>query len=295
LRDVAGRRRSFAVAVASAALFMATIPGAGMSASRPPHLERFLAALGQVESSGRYTARNAASGAYGKYQIMPASWKEWAKQYLGSSTARPTPANQELVAHQKATALYRWLDAWPTVAHWWLTGSSERDPKRWSAYSRAYVLRVMALMGSIGRGALAPTPKPANAAPKTSPTSWIDARDRRLGDASAAIAYGAGWRAAGHQAYSDDHVRYATGRGASASLTFRGTGIAWIGPVGPTRGTARVYVDGKPIATVNLRASTFQPRRILFARALSQGKHTLRIVVTSTGRPVAIDELIVGR
>jgi hypothetical protein len=281
-----------AVALASAALFVVTIPGAGISANRPPHLERFLTALAQVESSGRYTARNAASGAYGKYQIMPASWKEWAKLYLGSATARPTPANQEAVAHQKVTALYRWLRAWPTVAHWWLTGSSERDPKRWSAYSRSYVLRVMALMGSAGRGAV-PVASP-KATRKASPTSWIDARDRRLGDASPAIRYSASWRPAGHVAYSDDHARYATSPGALASLTFTGRGIAWVGPVGPTRGAARVYVDGRAVATVELRQSTFQPRKVLFARALAPGKHTFRIVVTSAGRPVAVDELIIG-
>jgi hypothetical protein len=77
-------------------------------------------------------------------------------------------------------------------------------------------------------------------------------------------------------------------------MTFTGNGIAWIGPVGPTRGTARVYIDGKAVASVDLRRSTFQARRLLFSRALATGSHTLRIVVTSSGRPVAIDDLIVG-
>ena len=67
-----------------------------------------------------------------------------------------------------------------------------------------------------------------------------------------------------------------------------------MGPVGPTRGKARVYIDGKAVATVDLRRSTFQARKILFSRALAAGPHTFKIVVTSSGRPVAIDELIVG-
>ena len=57
-----------------------------------------------------------------------------------------TPANQEIVAHRKVTALYVWLDSWPAVAHWWLTGSAERNPALWSSFSRTYVSRVMAIM-----------------------------------------------------------------------------------------------------------------------------------------------------
>ena len=59
---------------------------------------------------------------------------------------------------------------------------------------------------------------------------------------------------------------YATRTGASATLTFTGRGIAWIGPVGPTRGTARVYLDGKYVKTVDLRRSTFRARNLLFAK-----------------------------
>jgi hypothetical protein len=54
-------------------------------------------------------------------------------------------------------------------------------------------------------------------------------------------------------------------------------------------------VDGKYVTTVNLRRSTFKARVLLFSKKFaSSGAHTLRIVVTSSGRPVAIDNLIVG-
>jgi hypothetical protein len=285
LPDVAGRRSAVPVALLVAALLVAIVPAVASSASAPPGLERFLSALGKVESGGSYTARNATSGAYGKYQIMPASWAAWAKAYLGSSTAPQTPKNQETVAHRKVRALYAWLDSWPTVAHWWLTGSSERNARLWSSFSRTYVQRVMDAMA---KGDTA-------AAPRTrSSTSWIDAKDTRLGDTAPAIAYRSGWSTARYAKYSGKTVRYATRTGASATLTFSGTGIAWVGPVGPTRGSARVFIDGKAVATVNLRSSTFKARKTVFARALAPGEHTLRIVVTSRGRPVAIDELIVG-
>ena len=67
-------------------------------AKDPPGLARFLYALGRAKSDGDYTARNESSGAYGKYQIMPASWRAWAGRYLGEPNAKPSPANQEIVA-----------------------------------------------------------------------------------------------------------------------------------------------------------------------------------------------------
>jgi hypothetical protein len=285
LPDVAGRRRAVPVALLVAA-FVASIAPAVATASAPPGLERFLYALGQVESGGSYTARNETSGAYGKYQIMPASWAAWAKAYLGSSTAPQTPANQEVVAHRKVTALHAWLDTWPVVAHWWLTGSSERSSSLWSSYSRTYVQKIMSLYYA--------TSDVAGTA-VVSKTAWIDSTDARVAESSPAISYASTWSTARYAAYSGKTVKYATRSGATASLAFTGNGIAWIGPVGPTRGTAKVYLDGRYAGTVDLRRSTFIARKTIFSRALTAGPHTFKIVVTSSGRPVAIDNFIVGR
>jgi hypothetical protein len=286
LPDLAGRRRAVPAAILAAVLFVSILPSVATAA--PPGLERFLSALGSVESGGSYTARNSSSGAYGKYQIMPASWAAWARAYLGSSTAPQTPANQETVAHRKVTALYNWLDAWPAVAHWWLTGSGERNPALWSSFSRTYVSRIIELMGGIGATT-------GQVQTKSSSNGWMDSRDTRLSETASLIAYGGRWSTARFSAYAGDKVRYATRTGASATITFTGKGIAWLGPVGPTRGTARVYLDGKAVARVDLRTSTFRARSVLFSRGFAtSGKHTLRIVVTSSGRPVAIDEIIVG-
>jgi len=291
LPDSAGRHRAVPAAILTAVLLVSVVPAVNQSATPPAGLEPFLYALGQVESGGNYYARNATSGAYGKYQIMPRSWAGWALLYLGSATAPQTPKNQEIVAHRKVTVLYYWLDSWPVVAHWWLTGSSERNSALWSSFSRTYVNRVMTIMRSVGGsvGGLVSTTS------STLSTSWIDSTDKRLGETNAAIRYQSTWLTARYSGYSNRQVMYATRTGASATLTFTGRGIAWIGPVGPTRGTARVYLDGKYVKTVDLRRSTFRARNLLFAKPFATaGQHTLRIVVSSSGRPVAIDELIVG-
>ncbi|HEY3434142.1 MAG TPA: transglycosylase family protein, partial [Solirubrobacterales bacterium] len=116
-------------------------------------VDTFMRALAKVESGGRYDAVNKSSGAYGKYQIMPANWPGWAQKFLGDKNAKPTPENQEAVARAKLKALHRWLGDWRAVAHWWLTGGSDkqghRDPSTWSSSSKAYVDKVF---GKLGKG-----------------------------------------------------------------------------------------------------------------------------------------------
>jgi hypothetical protein len=93
-------------------------------------------------------------------------------------------------------------------------------------------------------------------------------------------------------------VRYASTPRATATLAFTGRQISWMGPVGPTRGRARVFVDGKFVATVDLRASRFAARRTLFSTSwATSAAHSLRIeVAAAPGRPVvAIDQLVVVR
>ncbi len=291
--DVRGRRRAAVVAIVAAALVVSIVPTVHVLAAAPPGLEPFLYALGEVESGGSYTARNATTGAYGKYQILPSNWPTWARLYVGSSTAPQTPTNQEKVAHGKVTALYNWLDSWAVVAHWWLTGSSERNSAYWSSYSRTYVQKIISLMkaSSDVAGSSSTT---TSSSTSTSTTAWIDSADRRVADGSASITYALGWKKAGYASYSGHVATYATRTGASATFAFTGNGIAWYGPVGPTRGKARVYIDGKAIATVDLHRTDFSARKLLFARPVRDGRHVLKIVVISSGRPVAIDDLLVG-
>jgi len=291
LPDVRGRRRAVAVALGAVAFIVSTVPVDRALAAAPFGLEPFLYALGQVESGGSYTARNEITGAYGKYQILPSNWPGWARLYVGSSTAPQTPTNQEKVAHGKVTALYAWLDSWPVVAHWWLTGSSERNSAYWSSYSKTYVQKVIDLMKRVSGGVAGIV---STSSTKTSPTSWIDRSDVRIGDASTTIRYAGGWRTASYASYTGRRVTYATRAGTSASFSFTGNGIAWYGPVGPTRGKARVYIDGKAVATVDLHRDAFSARKLLFARPLSSARHTLKIVVLTSGKPVAIDDLLVG-
>jgi hypothetical protein len=367
----AARRRQALVILALAALMatstLADVAAAGPASVRstePPGLQQFMTAIAKVESGGRYHARNRRSGAYGKYQIMPRSWRGWARQYLGSANARPTPRNQELVARAKLTALYRWLRDWRLVAYWWLTGRREVRTWRWSTFGKRYVNKVMyhytrgvrlaeaaavaarppvepspSPSGSPGADGTtlvpggspepspspSPTPAPVTApavaaissptppptaapAPSASPAT-TDIAQPPTGpepttaaspapgrftyqETSGQIRYRGSWIKTRFSKYQGGQARYAETIGATATVSFYGRSIAWLGPVGPGRGRAKVTVDGKPARIVNLRAGSLDPSRAVFRTSWPEpGKHTLTIEVLPAGggTKVAID------
>jgi hypothetical protein len=234
-----------------------------------------MAATAQVESHGSHTALNAESGAYGKYQIMPDNWPNWARRYLGDANAKPTPRNQERVAKAKIASLYKWLGSWERVSYWWLTGSSKTSA--WSRPASQYVARVMAMFGG-------ERDKPAGA------------KARHYSERSSTITYAGSWRGARSSGYTGGSVRYATNAGDTASIAFTGRRIEWYGPVGPTRGVARIIIDGVAQKPIKLTRSTFRPRTLVYSHSWkTAGRHTLVVEVLATKghKLVAIDELVV--
>lgn len=90
----------------------------------------------------------------------------------------------------------------------------------------------------------------------------------------------------------------ASGAGASSTLTFTGRAVARVASVGPDRGAARIIVDGRTVATVDLRSSTKRHRVVVWSRTWSSAeRHTLTIrVVGTSGRPrVDVDGFLVVR
>lgn len=108
-------------------------------------IDDFMTGLACTESSGRYEALNAFSGAIGKYQIMPRNWRAWAKRYMGNPWAVTSPRNQEFVAAGRIADLYERHGDWRLVAHWWRTGNAPVDESAWSSGSMNYVNTIMAI------------------------------------------------------------------------------------------------------------------------------------------------------
>ena len=74
--------------------------------------------------------------------------------------------------------------------------------------------------------------------------------------------------------------------GARATLTFRGTAIAWRGYRGPDAGIARVYLDGAFAAEVDLYAPTHYVQDVVYAASgLADGTHTLAVEATGLRHP----------
>lgn len=86
-------------------------------------LDQFMRAIASQESGGRYDAHNSSSGAYGKYQIMPANWSNWARQAGLPANAPQTPQNQEKVARAAFEKLAKGYHGdWSRVAGAWFAG-----------------------------------------------------------------------------------------------------------------------------------------------------------------------------
>ena len=241
----------------------------------PPGLGEFMDALAVIESGGRYDARNPSSGAYGRYQIMPFNWPSWSRKYLGARGPQ-TPVNQERVASGRLSDLFHRFGAWDRTAYWWLTG--KRGPRAsWSRPATRYVDNVMA-----GFRLRLNTPQRGDV--------------RRLDDAGDTVRYAGTWKTATHRRYAGGGVHYATTGGAAFGVRFGGRGVRIEGPVGPTRGRAAVYVDGRRIGVVDFRAPQFRPRAIVFSMTWPhRGVHWVELrVIATPGRPVvAVDRVVI--
>lgn len=127
---------------------------------------------------------------------------------------------------------------------------------------------------------------------------WVQSvptRPSSISDGSSAIDWSGSWKKVSSSGYLGGYNHSTNANGATATLSFSGRSIAWVGPVGPTRGSARVFLDGSPVATIRLHRSSFQPRRIVWAANVGDGGHTLVIRGLGTsGHPtVAVDHLYV--
>jgi hypothetical protein len=80
----------------------------------------------------------------------------------------------------------------------------------------------------------------------------------------------------------------------TASLTFIGTGIRWIGFKAPWGGIAQVFLDGAQTATIDTYSTSEQAQAVMYtATGLSGGTHTITIKVTGTWNPAGTGSWVV--
>lgn len=264
---------------------------AATAAYSPPGIETFMRALGEVESGGRYTARNARTGAYGKYQILPSTWRAWSRHYLHVRSAYPTPHNQEVVARARVIDLYRSFHRWSDVAHWWLTGRALSDPGSRTASAGRYVRRVMSVYARY-EGAAASGSGGITAAANV-PAIVVTHDDR-----SSLVTLTGHWRLVAGTGYFHRTATSSAEAGSTVVFPFVGRSIELFGAVGPSCGGARISVDGGTPVTVDLHRAAFRPSvRLIHRRWDEPGRHWIAIEVLGTAghAQVTIDSFGVER
>ncbi|MFL5651558.1 MAG: S8 family peptidase [Chloroflexota bacterium] len=135
-------------------------------------------------------------------------------------------------------------------------------------------------------------------------TNWGDwsgastIRLARYQETSSKVTYRGTWWSHRTSSASAGRERYTTRKGASVSFRFTGRAVGIVAPKGASRGSAKLYVDGVYVSTVNFHRSSFTPRNVVAARSWSRsGTHTIKLVALGTaGHPrIDIDAFLVIR
>jgi hypothetical protein len=119
-----------------------------------------------------------------------------------------------------------------------------------------------------------------------------------VSQSAAAVHYRGTWATSTSPIWWGGTARRNSAAGATATYTFTGRSIAWVGLKATTRGKAQVYINGVLKATVDLySATTFKQRIIWSANYTTSATRTvtIRVLGTSGRARVDIDGFIVGR
>lgn len=117
-------------------------------------------------------------------------------------------------------------------------------------------------------------------------------------ESNTALKYSAPWALTTNAAFIGGKARHTGTANRSVSLTFTGSRVAWLGRLTPQSGTAKVYINGSLMATVNLNSATNVDRKLVWSKSFgSVATRTLKIVVSGTaGHPdVILDQIFVLR
>ncbi len=120
----------------------------------------------------------------------------------------------------------------------------------------------------------------------------------RVQDTSSRVTYRKTWGIATGEGYLGGSAHYSTRAEASATLTFTGRQVALVAPVGSSRGSAKVYVNGRFVGKVSLHAGTNRPSGVVASwtwSSVATRTISFRVVGTSGHPRFDVDAFIVLR
>jgi subtilisin family serine protease len=119
-----------------------------------------------------------------------------------------------------------------------------------------------------------------------------------IGERTSAVKYAGTWSTTYTSLAYGGSRRTTTSRGATATFSVWGTSAVIVGTMGPSRGSAEVWLDGKKVTTVSGYASTTRNRAVLaYIQLGTAGYHTVVVKnLATSGHPrLDIDGLILIR
>ena len=265
-----------------------------------------LAVSGVKDGSGRpVTASASFRASTSEQETSAAAGFSWRKASAAGAYGR-----SYLVADRKgAAAAYRFTGkkvTWFTTtgptqgrAKVYVDGALRARVNNWSATNTWHVARTVKGLKA-GTHVLRVVVTGAKGAPAGGTAVAVDAVrvDAKKVVKSPALALG--WRSAAVSKASGGRYAVEHLKGAATSFTFAGTSVTWLTSRGPAMGRAKVYVDGVLKAKVDNYAARLRWGVRRSVTGLSQGTHTVTVVVTgakrraSSGTDVVVDRWLVG-
>jgi subtilisin family serine protease len=121
---------------------------------------------------------------------------------------------------------------------------------------------------------------------------------RPIDDRSTSVTRSRGWSRSWTSTSYRHTVTSSSVRGARLSMTFTGRQVAVVGPRGPDRGAAKVYIDGSYVGTMTFWSSGAERLQLRFVKAFpTVGSHriTLQVIGTGTHPLFRVDAFVVSR
>jgi hypothetical protein len=150
-----------------------------------------------------------------------------------------------------------------------VTATTKRTTDRTFTVGRDYTFRVRARDGAGNWGAYV-------VSPVVTPYLYQET--------SSHAKFTASWTSATSSGASGGKTRSSRAAGATATITFTGRAFALVAPKGPTRGQAKLYIDGIYVKTIDLHRTSFLARVLVATKTWSgSAKHTIKLVVVGGG------------
>src|SRR5712691_4064925 len=103
------------------------------------------------------------------------------------------------------------------------------------------------------------------------------AQSARIEQDDPSVTFSGNWYSNSNQMHSGGTAALTNTRGARATITFKGTGIVWMGVKDNWSGFANVYLDGTMVVVDTYGGNNAYQQMIYTVRGLSSGPHTLSI------------------